>query len=192
MLRLMKRVSKKAGLSPGTLVHVGEKKTDKARIRVIDYDADHIEEKELKTVDECLLYKETQTVSWINIDGLHEVDAIEKIGRFFDLHPLILEDIVNTGKRPKMDDLEDSIFIIIKMISYNEIAHEVGVEQFSLILGPNYVISFQERAGDVFDPVRNRLRKSAGRIRKRGADALSKILMVDFLKVIEMVLFAFC
>lgn len=173
----MKRLSKKAGLPPGTLVHVGEEKTEGVRIRVIDYDADQIEERELKTIDECLPYSEKSTVTWINVDGLHQVDIIEKIGQIFGLHPLIQEDIVNTGQRPKMDDLEDSIFVTLKMISYNDMDHEVASEQFSLVLGANYVISFQERVGDVFDPVRNRLRKKAGRIRKRGADYLAYALL---------------
>jgi magnesium transporter len=173
----MKRVSKEAGLSPGTLVHVGEQKAEEVRIRVIDYDADNLEERELKTIDEGLPYNEKPTVTWINIDGLHQVDTIEKIGRIFGLHPLILEDIVNTGQRPKMDDLEDSIFVTLRMISYHDLDHEVASEQFSLVLGANYVISFQERVGDVFDPIRNRLRKKAGRMRKRGADYLAYALL---------------
>jgi magnesium transporter len=177
MRRLIKKVSKKAGLPPGTLVHVGEKKMEAVRIRVIDYDADHIEERDLETIDDCLPYQEKPSISWINIDGLHHVDTIEKIGRFFGLHSLILEDIVNTGQRPKMDDLEDSIFIIVKMISYDETKHEVKAEQFSMVLGSNYVISFQEKEGDVLDPVRNRLRKKASRIRKRGADYLAYALL---------------
>jgi magnesium transporter len=172
MLRFIKRVSKKAGLAPGSLVHIGEKKIEQTRIRLIDYDEETIEERELDEIDACFLYKDTSPVTWINIDGLHEVDIIQKLGDRFGLHPLILEDIVNTGQRPKMEDLEDYLFLIIKMLTYDDEEMLVKAEQFSLVLGPNYVISFQEEVGDVFEQVRERLRKGKGRIRKRGADYL--------------------
>lgn len=177
MLRFMKRFSKTPGLAPGTLVHVGEKRVDKVGIRVIDYDEQNIEERELETVDDCFPYKDKPTVTWINIDGLHEVDVVEKIGKNFELHPLVLEDIVHTEQRPKMDDFENYIFIITKMLSYDEEQHQLIAEQFSLILGPNYVITFQERVGDVFEPVRDRLRKGKGRIRKRPPDYLAYALI---------------
>jgi magnesium transporter len=173
----MKRFSKTPGLAPGTLVHVGEKRVDKVGIRVIDYDEQNIEERELETVDDCFPYKDKPTVTWINIDGLHEVDVVEKIGKNFELHPLVLEDIVHTEQRPKMDDFENYIFIITKMLSYDEEQHQLIAEQFSLILGPNYVITFQERVGDVFEPVRDRLRKGKGRIRKRPPDYLAYALI---------------
>ena len=101
MLELFRKTSKKAGLAPGTLVHTGEKKVGKVRITVIDYDAEQFQEKEVKTIDECFSFKDTPTVTWINIDGIHQVEIVEKIGRHFKIHPLILEDILNTGQRPK-------------------------------------------------------------------------------------------
>ncbi len=177
MLRFTKRVSKKAGLAPGTLVHVGEKKVEETRIRIIDYDGATFEERELKSIDECLPYKDKTTTTWINIDGLHEVDVIEKIGQGFGLHPLILEDILSTGQRPKIDDLEDYLFIILMMISFDEEDGELKAEQFSIVLGPDYLISFQEKVGDVFDFVRERLRKGRGRIRKMGPDYLFYALL---------------
>ena len=172
-----KKVSRKAGLPPGTLIHVGEKKTERVRIRVIDYDEGTFEERDLSTIDECLPYKEKPSVTWINIDGLHQVDIIEKMGKTFDLHPLVLEDILHTGQRPKLEDFEDYIVIISKMLSYNGEENQIEAEQFSLVLGANYVISFQESEGDVFDPVRERLRKGKGRIRTRGPDYLAYALM---------------
>jgi magnesium transporter len=172
MLRFIKRISKKSGLPPGALVHVGEKKIEKTRIRVIDYDEDGIEERELASVDECFPYKDSPAMTWINIDGLHEVDVIQKLGDGFGLHPLVLEDIVNTGQRPKMEDFEDYLFLIIKMLTYDDEEGVVKAEQFSLVLGPHYVISFQEKVGDVFEPLRERLRKGKGRIRKGGPDYL--------------------
>jgi magnesium transporter len=172
MLRFLKKISKTSGLPPGALVHVGERKIEKTRIRVIDYDEAAIEEREPDAIDECFPYRDTPTVTWINIDGLHEVDVIQKIGDKFGLHPLVLEDIVNTGQRPKMEDFEDNLFVVVKMLTYDDEEGLVKSEQFSLVLGPHYVISFQEKVGDVFEQVRERLRKAKGRIRKTGPDYL--------------------
>ena len=177
MLRFMKRTSTRPGLAPGTLVHVGEKKVEKVRIRIIDYDEEKLEERELESVDECFPYADKPTVTWINIDGLHEVEVIEKIGKNFDLHPLVLEDIVHTGQRPKMEEYEGYIFLITKMLSYDEVEDKLRTEQFSLILGPNYIITFQEEVGDVFEMVRERLRKGKGRIRKLPPDYLAYALI---------------
>ena len=177
MARLIKRTSKKAGLPPGTLVHIGERKIEKVRIRILDYDEAKYEEKEAKTVEESFPFKEKPTVTWINIDGIHQVDIIEKLGSHFGLHPLLMEDILNTEQRPKMEDFGDYIFLVVKMLHYNDTSEHIETEQVSLILGPNWVISFQERGGDVFDPIRDRLKKNKGRIRKMGADYLAYALV---------------
>jgi magnesium transporter len=177
MTRFLKKFSKKIGLSPGTLVHIGNKKVGKTKIRVIDYDESQLEEKEVEKIEECFPFKEKPTVTWINIDGLHEVEIIEKIGKCYDVHPLVLEDIVNTGQRPKMEDFDDYIFVVLKMLYYDEKENEVIAEQLSLILGSNFVVSFQERVGDVFDPIRERIRNAKGRIRKVGADYLAYALI---------------
>jgi magnesium transporter len=177
MPRLIKKISRKLGLPPGALVHIGEKKAERVRITIIDYDEARFEEKEAKQIEECFPFKETPTVTWINIDGLHQSEVIEKIGEHFSLHPLILEDIVNTGQRPKMEDLQEYLFIVLKMLYYDQEEDEVRAEQVSLILGPNFVISFQERPGDVFDHVRERIRKAKGLVRKRGADYLAYVLI---------------
>lgn len=176
-MRLTKKRSEKAGLPPGTLVHIGERKTEKVRIRILDYDEAQFEEKEAKTIEECLPFKDTPTVTWINIDGIHQVEIIEKLGSYFGLHPLLLEDILNTDQRPKMEDYGDYIFVILKMLYSGENKDEIEAEQVSLILGSNFVISLQEREGDVFDPVRDRIRKSKGRIRKTGSDYLAYALL---------------
>jgi magnesium transporter len=169
----MKRMSWTKGLPPGTLVHVGEKKTEKVRIRVIDYDEKDVTEKEIATIDECFLFKDT----WINIDGLHDTTIIENIGEKYDLHPLVLEDILNTGQRPKFEDFESYIFLVLKMFYRDEAHDETVVEQVSVILGKHVVISFQEKPGDVFDSVRERIRKNKGKIRKAGADYLAYALL---------------
>lgn len=177
MLRLTKKRSAKIGLPPGTLIHIGERKTEKVRIRILDYDEAQFEEKEAKTIEECLTFKDKSTITWINIDGIHQVEIIEKLGNYFGLHPLLLEDILNTEQRPKMEDYRDYIFIVLKMLYLGEANNEIEAEQVSLILGSNFVISFQERRRDVFEPVRDRIRNAKGRIRKAGADYLAYTLL---------------
>ena len=173
MRKFIKRVSHKSGLPPGTLVHVGTKKVEKTEITVIDYDLGNFEEKKLKTVEECFSYKDKQTVTWINLDGVYQLDVIEKIGKHFNLHPLVLEDIANTGQRPKIEDFDDYLFVVLKMLYRDEKTLEIQSEQVSLIVGPQFVITFQEKVGDVFNPIRERIRKAKGRIRKMGADYLA-------------------
>ncbi|MFH1614394.1 MAG: magnesium/cobalt transporter CorA [Planctomycetota bacterium] len=176
MSKLVKKYSK-AGLAPETLVHIGEKKVEDIRVTYMDYDEQNVQEKQASTVEECFPFKTTPTVTWINIDGLHNVELIERLGREFELHPLILEDILNTGQRPKFEDLGDNIFIVLKMLSYSDEKQAIQSEQVSLVLGPNFVISFQESVGDVFDQIRNRIRNSKGRIRKMGSDYLTYSLL---------------
>ncbi|MFB0528048.1 MAG: magnesium/cobalt transporter CorA, partial [bacterium] len=175
--KLIKKSSKSAGLAPGTPVFIGDMKAEKVKITVIDYDESQFQEKYLKTVEECFPFKDKPTVTWINIDGVHDIEIIEKLGKRFDLHPLILEDIVNTGQRPKMEDFGSYIFVVLKMLYYDEKKKEIEGEQVSLILGSNFVISFQEREGDVFNPIRDRIRNAKGKIRKTGADYLAYGLM---------------
>jgi magnesium transporter len=173
----MKKTSKKAGLSPGTLIHIGEKKTDKAMITLMLYDQQQLLERKIGRIEETFPYKETPPVTWINIDGLHEIDVIEKIGQHFEIHPLTLEDILNTGQRPKTEDFDDYIYLVFKMLFYDETAEHIASEQVSLILGAHYLFSFQEMEGDVFNYVRERIRKAKGRIRKAGCDYLAYALI---------------
>jgi magnesium transporter len=166
-----------SGLSPGTLVHVGDKCVDKVRITVIDYDPESVYEKEVASVEECFRFRETSSVTWINIDGIHDASVIEKLGTHFGLHPLILEDIMNTSQRPKLEDMGDYVYVVLKMIEFVPKETDVSIEQMSVIFGKNFVLSFQERPGDTFDPVRERIRKGKGRIRKMGPDYLAYALM---------------
>ncbi len=172
MSRINRKRSKKAGLPPGTLVHIGKRKTEKAGITIIDYDQTNFQEKEVKSVEECFPFKDTSTVTWINIDGIHQTEIIEKIGMHFNLHPLILEDILNTEQRPKMDDFEDYIFLVLKMPYFDEENNKIKIEQVSLVLGSNFIISFQEMEGDVLNPVRERIKNGRVRIRKSRTDYL--------------------
>ena len=136
-----------------------------------------MEEKEVKEIDDAFLFKDDKRITWINIEGLQKISIIEKIGNHFNLHPLVLEDIANTGQRPKMEDYTDYLFVVLNMLQYSEEDKEIKREQVSLILGSNWVISFQETEGDVFDTIRERLRSDKGRIRKMGADYLVYVLM---------------
>jgi magnesium transporter len=175
--KFMQKTSHKAGMSPGTVMHIGEKKIEKPRITIINYDPERLEEKTLQRIEESFPYKDTPQVTWINIDGLHEVGIIEKIGSAFGIHPLTLEDIVNTGQRPKIDDFEDYIYIVFKMLIFDETTCHISSEQVSLIVGPRFIISFQEIEGDVFNFVRERLRKGRIHMRKSGPDYLAYALM---------------
>ncbi len=177
MAKVIKKRSRKAGLPPGTLVHIGEKKTEIPRITIIDYDETHFQEREAKSIEECFLFKEKPTVTWINVDGLHQVDVMEKLGECYGLHPLVMEDILNTDQRPKMEDYGEYIYIVLRALELGSKSNEVETEQISLVLGSNFVFSFQERKGDTFDPVRDRIRNGKGRIRKMGADYLAYALL---------------
>jgi len=175
--RVIKRTSKKAGLSPGTIVHIGEKKIEAAKFFLINYDPGQLQEKQLAAIEESFRFKDTPPVTWINIDGLHEIDIITKIGQHFKIHPLTLEDIVHTDQRPKAEDYDDYVFIVFKMLFYDDASTHITSEQVSLILGSHYLISFQEKEGDVFNSVRERIRKAKGRIRNSGPDYLTYALI---------------
>lgn len=174
MPELIKKRSRKAGLPPGSLIHIGEKKKEEVKITVIDYDEGNFQEKVIAEIQECFTFKDKPSVTWINVDGIHKVEIPEKLGECYGFHPLIIEDILNTDQRPKMEDFGDYIYIVLKMLNLDSRTNSIISEQISLILGPNFVISFQEGPeGDVFNPVRERLRAGKGKIRKMGADYLA-------------------
>lgn len=177
MSRLITNRSKKRGQSPGTLAFVGEKKINKTKITIIEYDINTFNKREVVNVEECFLPKENSTINWINIDGLHDEEIIDKIGKHYDIHPLVLEDILNTGQRPKIEIFDNYIFIVIKMLNFNEIESKIISEQVSFILTKNVVISFQEQPGDIFDPIRKRIKEGKGRIRKMNSDYLTYALL---------------
>jgi magnesium transporter len=164
---------KRVGLPPGSLVHIGEKRAEKVKITLIRYDQDSYEEKVVDTIEQCFPFKDRSGITWVNIDGLHQVDIIEEMGIHLGLHPLTMEDILNTGERPKMEETDEYLFVILKMLYHGKTKNEITAEQVSLVLGSNYVVTFQETVGDVFDPVRERIRSGKGRIRRTGSDYLA-------------------
>ena len=177
---------KDTGLPPGTIIYKGDEQTEKVRITLIEFNEKDFFEKEFLDFDECLMHVKADMVKWINIDGIHNTELIQKIGDKFNIHPLTLEDIANTEQRAKFEDYENYLYSIMKMLSYD---NEIKSEQLSiLLLDNNTVISFQEvQGGDVFDLIRTRLRQGKGRIRKLGADYLSYCLIdavVDYYFVI--------
>ena len=178
MAKVIKKRSKKAGLPPGTLVHIGEKRAEESKITVIDYDEANFQEREVKAVEECFAFRDKPSVTWINVEGVHQVEVVEKLGNCFGLHPLVLEDILNTDQRPKMEVYGGYVYIVLKMLYGNDSSRSVEAEQVSLILGSNFAISFQEGIeGDVFNPVRERIRSGKGLIRKMGSDYLAYSLI---------------
>jgi magnesium transporter len=176
MTRHRHKLSKRAGQPPGTLHVDGEPGNAPVRITVIDYDETHFQEKQVDNITECFPFRDTETVTWINVDGLGNTRVIEELGKCFTIHPLILEDILNTEQRPKVEDLESYIYLNLKMLSYVDKEKDVKVEHISILIGSNFLISFQEDIGDIFDPVRERIRKD-GRIRKYGPDYLAYALI---------------
>ncbi|MBD3370995.1 magnesium/cobalt transporter CorA [Candidatus Fermentibacteria bacterium] len=180
---------RRRGDPPGFLTYLGRKEAQKTRLRVIDYDEREVREYRPERVDEVLRFRESPGVSWIDVTGLGDTGALEEIGKGFGIHQLVLEDILNTSQRPKADLLEDYVFIVLKMIHYGREQSELDIEQVSLILGPGWVISFQEKEGDVFDPLRERIREGKGSVRGSGPDylayAIIDVLVDNYFLVLE-------
>lgn len=184
MAREKPRTTRRLGRRPGSRGGAAAAPPPRLRITIMDYDEAHLEERQVASVEECYAYKDSPTVTWINIDGLRDVEAIEKLGTRFGLHPLILEDILNTSERPKIEDYGDYLFCVLKVFCANggsADAQACGspILQASIVLGSNFVISFGERETPIFEPVRERLRKAkgVGRLRKSGADYLAYALI---------------
>jgi magnesium transporter len=163
----------KRGLPPGSLIFTGEQKMERTKITCIDYDAKIFTEKEITNLEDLTSFKDNQHVSWINICGLHETDKLEKIGEIFEIHSLVLEDILNVNHMPKLEDHDKFLFLITKMMDLNKSSGVLNIEQVSfLLLNNNCLLTFQENEGDIFDLIRDRIRSDTGRIRKMGGDYL--------------------
>jgi len=176
MPRRFKDRAKKKGLPPGSLVYTGEAK-DKSRIRVINYDQESIQEKTFEDFEDCAVLKGQPGTTWIDVVGIHNVELVDKIGKCFELHPLVLEDILATDQRPKIEEFENYIFIVFKVFHIKKDGQDLEPEQVSLILFPNIVISFREKESDLFHPIEKRLANPKDVIRSEGADYLLYALM---------------
>lgn len=172
-----RRAHEKAGQPPGTPLFIGRKKMEEVRVSYIRYNENLHEEKDNSTPKECADLCKSSDVVWINIEGIHDAGAIEEIGELFNIHSLTVEDILNTMQRPKFEDFDSYLFIVLKMLSFTDINTGMDREQVCMILGENFVITFQEKPGDVFDTVREQIRGCRGRIRREGADYLAYALI---------------
>lgn len=169
-----KKRSGKTGLPPGSLVHIGHQKLGVPQINLIRFNEKELIEETPDSIEQCLeTARRFEGITWINIDGVHHIPLAEKVGELFGIHSLVLEDIMNTEQRPKMEDHDSFLFFSMKMLSLSGKSNSLLVEQVSMLLGERLIITFQESPGDVFDPVRNRIRQGKGRIRKQGADYLA-------------------
>lgn len=174
---MFRSTPKKVGLPPGSLIHVGEQKVERPVFSYIGFTSDHIQDAYDITLDKCLELDQAASVGWLNLDGIHDVSQVDELGKAFELHSLAMEDILNTGHPPKYEEFDHCSLIITKLFSFDERSNQIEVEQISIILTPNQVLTFQERSGDVFDGVRSRLKRKSGRIRQRGADYLAYALV---------------
>ena len=158
-------------LSPGTVAYMGKKTSLVTSLDIIDYSKEHYDRFETKVVADAFKFEDTDRITWINVNGLSDTEAIVALGTHFELHPLIQEDIVSTHQRPKIDEYEDYLFIVFKMLHYDD-KEQLTKEHVSLVMGKDYVVTFQESQGDVFDDLRERLAQNRGRVRGAGADYL--------------------
>ena len=167
----------KVGLPPGTLMYLGKQRVEKTTLTLIQYDAGNLIERPVDSLGACHPTPESNTVSWVNMVGIHDVTQLQQFEPAFGIHILALEDIISTGQRPRIEDYGDYLFLVLKMLYRSPDNRQIVSEQISLILGRHFVCSFQEVEGDVFDPIRERLRTGKGRLRTLGADYLAYRLL---------------
>ncbi len=189
MARFFRKRDQLKGQVPGSLIFVGTKKVEQTSIHVIDYDSERLIERDFTDVNQIKDLHSSSACSWINIYGLHDIEVINQIGSRYGLHSMVLEDVLNTGQRPKLEDFDDVLFLVLKMFRYDPEEEIVHAEQLSMVIGNGVLITFQEQKGDVFEAVRERIRKMKGRIRQLGVDYLAYALLdtvVDnYVSVIE-------
>ncbi|MFY0605604.1 MAG: magnesium/cobalt transporter CorA [Cyclobacteriaceae bacterium] len=167
----------KTGLAPGSLIYTGKVYTDQVTIEVLDYTNEELKEYQVKDIAELANFNNGNSVTWINITGLHDTSVIQKLGDLLGLHPLTLEDILDTNQRPKVEDFDEHLYLSLKMINHLEGVNKIDIEQVSIVLHENYVVCFQEKPGDVFADIRQRLKNGKGRARRRGSDYLAYMLL---------------
>jgi magnesium transporter len=177
MPKSFRRMASKVGMPPGSLVYTGEKERRPAKITITRYNATNFDERQVDTFGECRLPDDPQEVTWIDVNGVSQVKDLEKLGEMFKIHPLVLEDILEVGQRPKVEDYDDYLYIVLNSLRPLEEGEELVAEEVSLVLGPHYLLSFYAGGDDIFAPVRERLLKAKGRTRKLGADFLAYSLI---------------
>ncbi len=170
-------VSKKSGLAPGTLVHVGQVHEHPHSVTVINYNQHGIEKRVINSLEELQSYKTSDAVTWVMIDGLKEVAIIDAIGRHFDIHPLVLEDILNTHQRTKFEEYTNYLYFVLKVVSLGTGEFNIEYEQISILVLKNFVFTFMEKPDGLFNPILNRLNNEDGHLRNSGSDYLAYMIM---------------
>lgn len=169
--------SAKSGVGPEALIHVGDHRETPVTIRLIDYDLASIREMKLETIERSSVYAQSDTVSWFDIDGIHDAALNEAIGKEFGIHMLVLEDIMNSTSRPKIEIFDDYIFVTLKMLEFDPRTAMLNIEQLSLIVSEKYLLMFQERPGDSFNSIRERIRASKGKVRNKNGYYLAYMIL---------------
>jgi magnesium transporter len=183
--------SSKFGLSPGTLVYVGPKVAKDTTLKLVEYNEHYHEQRTIAKLKDCQISGDKPFISWLDVDGIHEPAVIETVGQLHNVHLLLLEDIMNTKQKPKIDFANDQyVFVCLKMLYWNEQEGEIDAEHVSFLLGINYLISFQEkRTTDIFGPVLGRIKASVGKTRRNGADyllfSLIDLIVDNYLEILE-------
>ena len=185
----IKKRSDKVGLPPGTMIYMGERRIEEEIITIMDYNKEHFLITDIKLIDNQLNDIEEGIVRWINLDGLGQINNIASLGKQFKLHPLLLEDVVNPHQRPKIENFDQYLFIVLNMLRWDKELKKVMTEQISMVLGPNYVITFKEFKSTLFNPIKDRIHQSKGRIRSMGADyliyALIDVIIDNYFVIME-------
>tara|TARA_R110000822_G_scaffold3164_16_gene14310 strand:+ start:8921 stop:9988 length:1068 start_codon:yes stop_codon:yes gene_type:complete len=173
--KLVVKRGRKVGSAPGTLIHLGEPRVQQPAVRIIEYNQQEISD---RLIDQAGDYRVRNGghVAWLNVDGVHQVEVIEALGKAFKLHPLVMEDILSVDQRPKVEDYDGYLYLVLRMLHYDAATEEIQTEQLSLILGDHFVLSLQEQPGDLFDGIRSRLRDGR-QIRSMQADYLAYALL---------------
>lgn len=177
MNKSLNKPSEKSGMGPGTLVHVGEVPQSATRMTVVNYATDNFEQVEFESIDEILKFKDSETITWVTIEGLTNIDVIEELGEKFDIHNLVLEDILNTHQRPKFEEYDDHLYIVLKCLFLKNDEFTVSYEQISILLLKNFVLVFKEQTDDFFQPLQQRIINSKGRFRVLGSDYLTYAIL---------------
>ena len=177
MLNLLKGRKHKMGMPAGSLIHVGDKTTEDVHITLIDYNETEFTELEIKDLDDCKAFIDTPNVTWLHVTGIHDTAIIQKIGDLFNLHPLILEDILNTSHRPKIEDYDEYLFTLVKYIQYDDERDEADIDQMSLVLSNNFLITFDEQPFNAINNIKQRIKNKNSRLRKMGDEYLYYAIM---------------
>ena len=177
MARFIAQNQSDIGLSPFELKFKGKKRSEKTHLRIMDFSSDNLIEMKLKEIKEALPFNETDTVSWLNIDGIHDEALMAEVGEAFNLDRMVLSDVLSTSIRPKVVEYDNCLFISMKMMRYEESNNRLHMENLCLVIADRILISFQETKGDVFEPVRERIRNGKKKIRNSGSDYLACALL---------------